>query len=127
VVDSPDGKKTLELPGETSASIRVDVIDTFPPAIPTGLVAVAAVEEKTIDLSWQSDTEEDLAGYIVYRASDTSETWVRISGAQPVIGPAYPDASAQPGQTYRYAVSAIDLTGHESKRSAEARESLPNP
>jgi hypothetical protein len=127
VVDSPDGKKTLELPGETSASIRVDVIDTFPPAIPTGLVAVAAVEEKTIDLSWQSDTEEDLAGYIVYRASDTSETWVRISGAQPVIGPAYRDASAQPGQTYRYAVSAIDLTGHESKRSAEARESLPNP
>jgi fibronectin type 3 domain-containing protein len=83
-------------------------------------------EEKTIDLSWQPDTEEDLAGYIVYRAESDGD-WKRISGAQPLTGPAYRDAAVEAGHSYRYAVSAIDLTGHESKRSAEAQETVPNP
>ena len=123
--------KVLELDGEISAPIRVNVIDRFPPAVPQGLAAVAVPEEKTIDLSWQPDTEPDLAGYIVYRTG-TGEAangadWVRISGLQPVVGPAYRDKTVEPGQTYRYKVSAIDLTGHESAGSAETQESVPNP
>ncbi len=123
-LDTPDGKKSLELAGETSAPIRVAVVDTFPPAVPRGLVAVLVPEEKTIDLSWQPDTEEDLAGYIVYRASSDG-AWKRISGPQPLEGPAFRDPSVEAGQRYRYAVSAVDLTGHESKRSAEAQEAIP--
>jgi hypothetical protein len=125
-VDGPDGQKSLELAGAISAPVHVDVVDTFPPAVPQGLVAVLAAEEKTIDLSWQPDTEEDLAGYIVYRV-ESDGSWKRISGAQPLTGPAYRDTAIKPGHSYRYAVSAIDLTGHESKRSAEAQESVPNP
>jgi hypothetical protein len=117
---------TLELAGEISAPIRVEVVDTFPPAVPRDLVAVLVPEEKTIDLSWQPDTDEDLAGYIVYRA-ESEGGWRRISAAQPLTGPAYRDATVEPGHSYRYAVSAIDLTGHESKRSSEAQESVPNP
>jgi hypothetical protein len=125
-----DGK-ALELAGEISAPIRVDVVDTFPPAVPSGLVAVTVPEEKSIDLSWQPDTDEDLAGYIVYRVTvgdaengNGAVDWIRISGAQPVIGPAYRDTTVVPGRSYRYAVSAIDLSGHESKRSPEAGESV---
>jgi hypothetical protein len=125
-VDGSDGKKSLELAGEISAPVRVDVADTFPPAVPRGLVAVLVPEEKTIDLSWQPDTEEDLAGYIVYRAGPDGE-WKRISGPQPLEGPAFRDRSVEAGHSYRYAVSAIDLTSHESKRSAEAQESIPGP
>ena len=124
-----DGQ-ALELAGQPSTPIRVEVIDTFPPAVPTGLAAVLVPEEKTIDLSWQPDTEEDLVGYIVYRASEAengSSNWTRISGTQPLQSPAFRDTHVEPGHTYRYAVSAIDLTGHESKRSAEAQESVPNP
>ena len=120
------GGATLELAGENSAPIRVNVVDIFPPAVPQGLVAVLVPEEKTIDLSWQPDTDEDLAGYIVYRA-ESDGGWQRISPAQPLNGPAYRDATVEVGHSYRYAVSAIDLTGHESKRSAEAQESVPNP
>lgn len=126
--------KDLELDGEISAPIRVNVIDRFPPAVPQGLAAVAVPEEKTIDLSWQPDTEPDLAGYIVYRigsgeAANGNGTadWMRISGPQPVVGPAYRDKAVEPGQTYRYKVSAIDLTGHESAGSMETQESVPNP
>ena len=124
--------KTLELAGEISAPVRVDVIDRFPPAVPQGPAAVAVPEEKTIDLSWQPDTEADLAGYIVYRiasgeAADDKGAWTRISGPQPLASPAYRDKTVEPGHTYRYKVSAIDLTGHESVGSAEAQESMPNP
>ena len=122
--------KPLELAGPISAPIRIDVADTFPPSIPQGLVAVLVPEEKTIDLSWQPDadsyTDKDLAGYIVYRA-EAGEDWKRISGSQPLSGPAYRDAQVTPGHQYRYAVTAIDLGGHESKRSPEAQESVPNP
>ena len=131
---TPDGDKTLELDGEISAPIRVDVVDTFPPTVPQGLVAVLVPEEKTIDLSWQPDSDpvvdKDLAGYIVYRteAGDHSAAgWQRISGAKPLAGPAYRDATVEAGHSYRYAVSAVDLTGHESKRSTEAQEPVPNP
>jgi hypothetical protein len=123
---SLSGGKTLELAGAITAPVRADVIDTFPPAVPQGLAAVLVPEEKTIDLSWQPDTEEDLAGYIVYRA-ETGEDWKRISPAQPLAGPAFRDTAIEPGHSYRYAVSAIDVSGHESKHSAEASESVPNP
>ena len=123
-----DGKQ-VELDGAISTPVRVRVLDTFPPAVPEGLAAVAVSEEKSIDLSWQPDTEEDLAGYLVYRSStDARESgWTRISGTQPLAGPAYRDTSVEAGHSYRYAVTAIDLTGHESKRSAEAEETLPRP
>ncbi len=126
--------KVLELDGEISAPIQVNVIDRFPPTVPQGLAAVAVPEEKTIDLSWQPDTEADLAGYIVYRIGsgeaangNGAADWIRVSGSQPVAGPAYRDKTAEPGHTYRYKVSAIDLTGHESAGSAETQESVPNP
>jgi fibronectin type 3 domain-containing protein len=127
-VATKSGAQTLELPGEVSPPVRVDVLDTFPPAIPTGLVAVAVAEEKAIDLSWQPDTDEDLAGYIVYRISvsgEASSSWQRVSGDQPIPTPAWRDPSVEPGHSYRYAVTAIDLTGHESKRSIETEESVP--
>ncbi len=119
----------LELDGEFSAPVRVETLDVFPPGVPTGLAAVATESENgkgpAIDLSWQPDTEPDLAGYIVYRREGNG-AWQRISPAQPVVGPAFHDARAEPGHTYHYAVSAIDRSGHESARSAEAEETVPS-
>jgi fibronectin type 3 domain-containing protein len=94
------------------------------------LAAVAtagdAGTEPSIDLSWQPVTDPDLAGYAVYR-SEAGGAWRRISPAQPIVPPAYHDANVQPGHTYRYSVSAIDQLGHESARSAETEETVPNP
>jgi hypothetical protein len=122
--------QTLELDGPLSAPVRVEAADVFPPAVPTGLAAVATAgangSEPAIDLSWQPGVEADLAGYIVYRREGVAD-WQRISPPQPVVGPAFHDAHVQPGHTYSYAVSAIDQGGHQSARSAEAQESVPNP
>lgn len=123
--------RTLELEGELSAPVRIDVLDIFPPAVPTGLAAVATLPpagstetQPSIDLSWQPDSEADLAGYIVYRREDGAE-WQRVSPTLPVAGPAFHDAHVEAGHTYFYAVSAIDQKGHESAKSAEAQETVP--
>jgi hypothetical protein len=122
--------KTVELAGEASAPLRVEVRDIFPPDTPANLAAVAALAqngaETAIDLSWQPVADADLAGYVVYRREGDA-AWQRISPAQPLVSPDYHDAHVEAGHSYRYAVSAIDQGGHESPRSVEARETVPNP
>lgn len=127
------GGKTLELAGPLSAPVRIVAENIYPPRAPRGLAAVATAGTEgtgpAIDLNWQPNTEADLTGYIVYRrdANETAIAWQRISPSQLVVGPAYHDASVQPGHTYAYAVSAVDEQGHESARSAEAEETAPAP
>jgi hypothetical protein len=130
------GGFTLELAGEISAPTRIEVQDVFPPSVPSGLAAVATAASSatptslaspaSIDLSWLPVADRNLAGYIVYRREGDSP-WQRISPAQPVIGPAFHDAQVQTGHTYRYAVTSISPTGHESARSEEAEETVPAP
>ena len=121
---------TLELQGALSAPIRVEALDIFPPSVPIGLAAVATAPDPasnspaSIDLSWQPGSDSDLAGYAVYRREEQSP-WQRISGSQPVVGPAFHDAHVLPGHTYQYAITAIDKDRHESGRSAPASESVP--
>jgi hypothetical protein len=126
------GDKILELPGPLSDPVRVEALDVFPPDVPSGLAAVATAADSTagpsIDLSWLPVTDADLAGYAIYRreGDGADTTWQRISPAQPVIGPGFHDPQVQKGHTYRYAVTAIDQMGHESARSPEANETVPN-
>lgn len=118
----------LELDGPLSAPVRIDAAQLFPPAVPMGLAAVATAAENAtpaaIDLSWTPNTDTDLAGYIVYRREGDGP-WQRVSPAQPVVGPGFHDSGVQSGHTYHYAVSAIDEEGHESARSAETQETVP--
>jgi len=123
------GDKTLELAGPLSDPVRVEALDVFPPAAPSGLAAVATAADSSsgpsIDLSWLPVTDADLAGYAVYRREGDGMRQ-RISPQQPVIGPGFHDPQVQPGHTYHYAVTAIDQLGHESARSPEADETVPN-
>ena len=131
VIRVPVEGKTIELESELSAPIRIDALDVFPPAVPEGLAAVATAADSasgtaaSIDLSWQPNIEPDLAGYQVYRREDMTP-WQRISGDQPVLAPAFHDAHVMAGHMYRYGVSAVDKGGHESGRSGEASETVPN-
>lgn len=122
--------KTLEIAGPVSAPVRVDAQDVFPPAVPTGLAAVATPASDgapaSIDLNWLPVSDAGLAGYFVYRR-EAETPWRRISGGRPVAAPAYHDADVQAGHTYFYGVSAVDEHGRESGRSADAQETVPNP
>jgi hypothetical protein len=130
----PGDGKTLELDGPLSATVRIDVQNVFPPAVPTGLAAVATPPANgagaSIDLSWVPVSEADLAGYFVYRSQpdipgQQPTPWRRISGPKPVVGPGFHDPGVEPGRTYDYGVSAVGRNGQESARSAPAEEAVP--
>jgi hypothetical protein len=117
--------KSIEIQGPASTEIVVDTKDVFPPAVPTGLVAIAVPDDGAIDLSWEPNVESDLAGYSVYR-SEPGGAPIRISPpGKSVDTPAFRDSTAVAGRDYAYSVTAIDRDGNESARSAQVKETLP--
>jgi hypothetical protein len=138
VVQQQVGHQTLQLDSSQSPSVQVATRDTFPPAPPSGLVAVpvAAIMNNgtpEVDLSWSANSESDFAQYRVYRRDITSnQPMQRIapeSGSSPatetVVAPAFRDLHVQAGQTYTYAVTAVDASGNESRRSAAVTVTVP--
>jgi len=123
--------KNYDLGGFVSDPVTVQVRDTFPPKVPSGLAAVGTPASDagpaTIDLSWEPDTESDLAGYFVYRRDATAgQTTATRLNTSPVPVPSYHDANVVvPGHRYAYSVSAVDRTGNESARSPEVEETAP--
>ena len=92
------------------------VPDSQAPATPAGLQAAADGAGAT--LGWTANGENDLAGYLVYRASDTSTSYTKLT-ADPVTGTSYTDPALTPGGSYRYQLSAVDKTGNESGRTGD--------
>lgn len=119
------GQSAVEVLGEPSPEIKVVAHDLFPPAVPSGLQAVASGvgQPAFIDLTWAPNTESDLAGYNVYRHQE-GQPAVKIN-TELVNTPAYRDRNVASGHKYFYAVTAVDLRGNESAKSAEASEALP--
>jgi hypothetical protein len=119
------GAQQGDIEGEDSPIATIVAHDSFAPATPSGLEAVfsGVMAHPAIDLTWTPNTEEDLAGYNVYRRTEGTSL-VKIS-TQLLKTPAFHDASVSPGVTYIYAVSAVDVRGNESARSQEASETAP--
>jgi len=116
----------MTVEGDDSKSVVVFTRDIYPPSEPTGLQAVfSSVGQKPfVDLSWAPNMESDLAGYNVFRSVGNGEP-VKIN-KQLVPVPSYRDDSVAPGTTYIYSISAVDLRGNESPRSAETTEAVPD-
>jgi hypothetical protein len=109
-----------EARSEVSAVASITPEDRFPPAVPSGLAALAGISG--IELSWNPDSEPDLRGYYVYRSA-AGGPFVRLNG---IIGtPAYSDRAVESGKLYRYAVSAVDQSGNESARAAPVEVTAP--
>ena len=85
--------------------ICVTPVDTFPPAAPKSLAAVAS--ENAINLIWEPNTERDLAGYLVLRGEAPGETLSPLMTA-PIHETTYRDATVMAGVSYVYAVVAVD-------------------
>jgi fibronectin type 3 domain-containing protein len=80
-------------------------------------------QQSSIDLTWNPNSDSDLAGYNVYRRTDNTQP-VKLN-TDLVKTPAFRDTGVQPGSRYFYSVSAVDLRNNESARSPEASETVP--
>jgi hypothetical protein len=114
--------QTLELKSEPSPAVTFAFHDVIPPAAPTGLAAVTGGgfgEAPSIDLSWEPNSELDVAGYNVYRAGADSQ-FRKVNDAL-VMGPEFRDTTAEAGKAYVYCVTAIDQHHNESGPSATVK------
>ena len=102
---------------DLSSEVTITPEDRFPPAIPAGIRAAEA--PGSVELSWDANSEPDLAGYRVYRSAEG----VPRQRIAEVAVPAYSDHNIEPGKAYRYEVSSFDGSGNESAPSmpVEAR------
>jgi hypothetical protein len=126
VTDVRAGSRQASVEGDDSPAAEVFTKDIYPPAQPSGLQAVfSSVGQKPfIDLTWAPNLETDLAGYNVFRRSPGG-AWEKLN-PKPVQVPSFRDQNVQPGTTYEFVVSAVDLRGNESPRSAETSEEVPS-
>jgi hypothetical protein len=112
-----------------SAPAIVTPRDTFPPAVPQGVVAAVIAPSPSgspeVDLSWSINVESDLAGYRVYR-SEQQDDKGRLLTPDLLLSPAYRDTSVQPGHHW-YSVTAVDRSGNESAPSAPVAAEVAQP
>lgn len=103
-VDPLDSMPLRSVPSETACVLLTDI---FPPAAPTGLVAVAGAG--AISLTWTANGEADLAGYMVLRGRDP-EAELEALTPEPITVTNYQDTEVEAGLDYVYAVQAVDRT-----------------
>lgn len=120
VRSEPDGRARSDL----SRVVAATPMDLTPPSPPTNLVAVPS--ETAVRLAWNPSPEEDVAGYVVYRAAPPGADFVRLTPI-PTSQTTYTDRSVERGRTYSYVVTAVDRSprANESARSTPASATVP--
>jgi len=126
VTDVRSAGRQASVEGDDSAPAKIFTKDIYPPAQPVGLQAVfSSVGQKPfVDLTWAPNIETDVAGYNVFRRTAGGE-WQKLNQKATQV-PSFRDESVQPGIKYEYSVSAVDLRGNESQRSAPTTEEVPS-
>jgi hypothetical protein len=117
VVRSVEVIARLPVESEATGPKCEKLVDTFPPAKPKGLNAVSA--EGAINLIWDANTEPDLAGYYVWRA--TADQPLQQITTTPVTDSAFFD-NVRSGLRFTYAVQAVDKAGNTSPLSDPVSE-----
>lgn len=98
------------------------ILDVTPPAIPANLTATTG--NMSASLAWSFNTDNDLAGYRLYR-STAGGPYERIQTLDPLTG-RFLDQALSNGVTYNYAITAFDQIGNESALSNPVTLSLQN-
>lgn len=95
--------------------------DTFAPEPPQELNAVSAREGMV--LIWSPNSEEDVAGYNIYRSSETGKNYQKIN-RELVRETTYTDADIRRKERYYYVITAVDNAPvpNESGYSSEISE-----
>lgn len=94
-----------------------------PQSIPVSLT-ITAPSTSTATLTWNANTEGDLAGYKVYRAT-ASGAYGEALASIPAGTISYQATGLVSHTTYFFVVTAYDSAGNESAVSNEVSKSIP--
>ncbi len=95
--------------------------DLIPPAKPT--LVWAKGYNKHIDLKWEMNSEEDMAGYHIYKLSDNSSKIIGTAGKEDIF---FTDFLGKSDSSVTYAISSFDYSGNESEPSNSVTASTRN-
>ena len=104
-VDAVDPIDRLALRSAASETTCLLLVDMFPPAAPAGLVAIAGAG--AISLTWTTNAEADVAGYMVLRGRGPDGELEALT-PEPIAVTNYRDTTVETGVSYVYAVQALD-------------------
>jgi hypothetical protein len=107
-----------------SSAVSVLPEDRIPPLPPQGLTAVPA--SSGVELRWEPNAENDLAGYRVYRGREPEFRMEKLTPA-PIPEPAYLDRNAVRGKFYRYQLTAVDSAPAPNESEASEPVNLRVP
>lgn len=127
------GLRTMDDAGNWSAVSNIVPFtwppDAAPPSAPSGVAAELISGTSTVRVAWSPNSEADLAGYNVYRATAPEGPWSKVASPR-VSDTQWVDGQLPSGvDALWYAVSAFDRSGGEGARSAASqvvlKSSLP--
>jgi fibronectin type 3 domain-containing protein len=86
-------------------------------------VKIQKSAEHVVDLHWKASTSDDIAGYNVYRGPN-GKSWTKINAG--LVGSTiFDDSTVANGSTYYYAVTAVGISGDESRKTAAIKVVVP--
>ena len=114
-VKSVDGKTVK--PARMSFTTITPQQDTTPPAAPKGLITESG--DKFFKVSWQANTESDLAGYHVYAGLNQSYfVMAKTNSGSDIFTSTYIQTNESDNDvTFYFYITAVDINGNESARS----------
>ena len=109
----------------------VTAADTFPPAVPQGLVAARhcrrATPAQPKSISPGPSIRKPIWPAIASIAVSSKDAQGRAGDPRLLLSPAYRDTSVQPGHRYWYPVTAVDRSGNESAPSSAVAADVAQP
>jgi hypothetical protein len=108
--------------GTYNGTLTVSATGISPKTVPVTLT-VNAQATSSVTLTWSANTESDLAGYKIYRATSSGGYGVPIATLQGNVT-TFIASGLQLGTTYFFVMTAYDLAGNESARSNEVSKSI---
>jgi fibronectin type 3 domain-containing protein len=69
-------------------------------------------------LNWTASTSPNVLGYNVYRSTTSGGSYTILNSSLITTGTTYTDATSQPGHTYYYVGTTVDVSGNESAYSS---------
>lgn len=103
---------------EGPPSHNVRLMSFEPAPLPPAGIRVAQ-DGKLLELTWSKTQQPNVAGYKVYRRSDTEPAAPISAQTMPVTTAVLRDSSVRSGVRYYYSISCVDQAGREGNRSPE--------
>jgi hypothetical protein len=114
--------EAVPIESDESNIVKIKPVDTFPPSAPTAITLAAG--QNVISIFFAVNPEKDIAGYKIYRSTDSNlpkERWTLLT-PNLLKTNTFQDTHVESGKTYYYYITATDTAGNVSTPSEAVSE-----